>query len=69
MALEDGVDATTQAQQEAFVGQLPPETQAQLLEVVRTAMETAQRSVLLLIALFVCFTFVAASFLPATRTR
>lgn len=69
VALEDRVDATTQAQQEAFVSQLPPATREQLLDVVRTAMETAQRGVLLLIVVFVLLTLVAASFLPATQGR
>ncbi|EMA52708.1 MULTISPECIES: MFS transporter [Halococcus] len=69
VALEDRLDATTQAQQEAFVNQLPPATREQLLDVVRTAMETAQRSVLLLIVMFVLLTLVAASLLPAVRPR
>ncbi|WP_049903494.1 MFS transporter [Halococcus agarilyticus] len=69
VALEDRVDATTQAQQEAFVDQLPAETREQLLDVVRTAMETAQRRVLLLIVVFVLLTLVAASLLPTVRPR
>ena len=69
VALEDRVDATTQAQQEAFVSQLPPATQEQLLEVIRGAMETAQQGVLLLILVFVLLTLLAASFLPAIQGR
>ena len=69
VTLQDGVDTTTQAQQEAFVDQLPVEAQDQLLEIVRTAMETAQRSVLVLIVLFVLLTLLAASFLPRSQRR
>jgi hypothetical protein len=72
VALEDRVDATTQAQQEAFIRGLPPETQEQLLAVVRTAMQTTQRSVLALLVVFVLLTLLAASCLPGgtvTRTE
>ena len=69
VALQDGVDATTQAQQAAFVDGLAPALRAELLTVVRTAMQSTQRSVLLLLVLFVLCTLLAASFLPTTRER
>ncbi|EMA47905.1 MFS transporter [Halococcus saccharolyticus] len=69
VTLEDQLDTTTQAQQEAFVNQLPPATRGQLLDVVQMAMETAQQGVLLLIVVFVLLTLVTASLLPAVRPR
>jgi hypothetical protein len=67
--LEDAVETTTQAQQQAFVSGLSPDAQQQLLDIVQTAMVTAQQSVFVLITLFVLVTLLASSFLPLTRPQ
>jgi hypothetical protein len=69
LQLEDAVETTTQAQQQAFVSGLSPEAQQQLLGIVQTAMVTAQQSVLVLITLFVLVTLLASSFLPLSRPQ
>jgi hypothetical protein len=65
--LEDGLETTTRAQQEAFVSGLSADAQAQLLEVVRTALVRAQQRVLVVLVLFVLFTLLASSLLPLSR--
>lgn len=67
--LEDALETTTQAQQQAFVDGLSPSVQQQLTQIVESAMVTAQQSVLLLLLLFVFVTLLASSFLPATKPR
>lgn len=67
--LEDAVETTTEAQQQAFVNGLAPDVQQQLLEVIRTAMVTAQRGVLALLVLFVLVTLLVSSGLPLRRPR
>ena len=62
--LADAREATTQAQQEAFVSGLPPGLRQQLAETVQTAMVSAQRSVLVVLVVSVLLTLLASSFLP-----
>lgn len=66
--LADAVETTTPAQQEAFVSGLSPDLQRSLLEIVRTAMVAAQRSVLVVLVLFVLTTLLASAFLPRSRS-
>ncbi|WP_435072915.1 MFS transporter [Halorubrum sp. HHNYT27] len=65
--LEDARETTTQAQQEAFVNGLSPDIQRQIAEIVQTSMVTAQRSVLVVLVLFVLITLLASSLLPLSR--
>ncbi|WP_158057048.1 MFS transporter [Halorussus halophilus] len=65
--LQDATETTTQAQQEAFVNGLPPATQRQITEAVQNAMLTAQKSVLVILVLFVLVTIFVSSFLPLTK--
>jgi len=65
--LEDAVETTTQAQQQAFLGGLPPDVQQQVTGMIQQAMVTAQRSVLVVIVLFVLVTFLVSSFLPMRK--
>jgi hypothetical protein len=65
--LEDAVETTTPAQQEAFVSGLSPELQQQLTQIVLDSMVTAQQVVLVVIVLFVLVTLLASSFLPLER--
>jgi len=67
--VEDAVETTTEAQQQAFLNGLPPEVQQQLLGVIRAAMVAAQQSVLVVLVLFVLVTLLAAGFLPAGSPR
>jgi len=67
--LQDAVETTTPAQQQAFVKGLPPATQQQVVEIIHNAMVTAQKSVLVVIVLFVLVTMLAASFLPLSRPQ
>jgi hypothetical protein len=67
--LEDALETTTQAQQQAFVSSLSPQTQQQLQEVFNTSMVVAQKGVLMLLVLFVLVTIFAASFLPLVKPR
>ena len=62
--LEDARETTTQAQQAAFVEGLSTELQQQLFEVVRLSMVAAQRTVLVVLVLFVLVTLLVSSFFP-----
>ena len=66
--LEDALETTTPAQQEAFVSGLPAEVQRQIVEIVQNAMVTAQRSVLVVLVLFVLVNLLVSSFLPLTKS-
>ncbi|WP_410766585.1 MFS transporter [Haloferax sp. DFSO60] len=65
--LQNAVDTTTQAQQQAFIQGLPPSTQQQVVEIIHNAMVTAQKSVLVVIVLFILVTILASSFLPLRK--
>ncbi|MDS0292558.1 MFS transporter [Halogeometricum luteum] len=67
--LEDAVETTTQAQQQAFVNGLSPDVQRQLTEIIREAMVSAQRSVFVVLVLFVLVTLLASSFLTLSKPR
>ena len=65
--LADAREAATQAQQEAFVRGLSPDLRRQLGEVVQSSMVSAQRSVLLVLVVFVLLTLLVATFIPVSR--
>jgi len=65
--LADAGETTTRAQQEAFVRGLPPDLQRELVEIVRASMVAAQRSVLVVLVVFVLGTLLVSSFLPDSR--
>ncbi|KYH27365.1 major facilitator superfamily protein [Halalkalicoccus paucihalophilus] len=67
--LEDALETTTQAQQEAFESGLSPDLQQQLSQIILDAMVTAQQIVLVVIVLFVLVTLLVSSFLPLKRPR
>ena len=67
--LEDAVETTTQAQQQAFVDGLPPDVQQQVTEIVQDSMVTAQQSVLVVIVLFVLVTILVSSFMPLRKPQ
>jgi len=62
--LEDAVETTTEAQQQAFVSGLE-----QVREIIQNEMVTAQQSVLVILVVFVLVTLIAAPFLPLWKPR
>ena len=67
--LEDALETTTPAQQQAFVDGLPPDTQQQVVEIIQNAMVTAQKSVMAVIIMFVLVTILVSSFMPLRKPR
>ncbi|WP_254280296.1 MFS transporter [Haloarcula marina] len=65
--LEDALEATTQAQQDAFVSGLSPDLQRELVGILQSSMVAAQRAVLVVLVLFVLVTLLASSFLPPSK--